>query len=336
MKRIFLFLSLVTLFNASSFAQGAKNIKINEVLTNNKESMLDEYGEKLPWIELANTSFSTYDIRGMYITTDKATLNKGLSVPDRIKMMSQIPNGSERTTLSAQEHVLYFLNSNPAKSDMHLDAKVNPDTILWIGLFDGNAVDLIDSVTVPVLSENCSLARIKNKDKEIVWEQKQPEFVTPSTANISGPTVSKIDKLKKDDPHGFGITILSMGVVFTCLALLYIAFWLLGRFMNRSKHIKEVIDMDKPENRKLEMIRHNDDDDDDEEQPSIKPLVAQKADEQKEEMKKEISPEIVAAIAQAIKDYQDDVHVEESGVITLLPKHTPWTTRVSTAPKSHW
>ncbi len=338
MKRIFLFLSLVALFNASSFAQGAKNIKINEVLTNNKESMLDEYGAKLPWIEFANTSFSTYDIRGMYITTDKATLDKKLSVPERIKMMSQIPNGSKRTSLSAQEHVLYFLNSNPTKSDMHLDAKVNPDTVLWIGLFDGNAVDLIDSVTVPVLAENCSFARVKNKDKEVVWEQKQPEYVTACTANLTSVSESKIAKLKRDDPHGFGITILSMGVVFTCLALLYIAFLLLGRFMNRSKHIKEVIDMDNPENRKLEMIRHNDDDDDDN-APSIKPLVAQKtAIEEKvdEPQKKEISPEVIAAIAQAIKDYQDDVHVEESGVITLTPKQTPWSTRVSTAPKSHW
>ena len=55
-----------------------------------------------------------------------------------------------------------------------------------------------------------------------------------------------------------------------------------------------------------------------------------------EEKKQEITPEIAAVIAQAIKDYQDDVHVEESGVITLIPKHTPWSTRVSSAPKSHW
>ncbi len=335
MKRIFLFLSLITLFNASSFAQGAKNIKINEVLTNNKESMLDEYGTKLPWIELANTSFSTYDIRGMYITTNKATLDEGLSVPERIKMMSQIPNGSERTSLSAQEHVLYFLNSNPAKSDMHLDAQVNPDTTMWIALFDGNAVDLIDSVTVPVLAENSSFARIKNKDKQIVWEQKQPEFVSPGTANISGPTESKIAKLKKDDPHGFGITILSMGVVFTCLALLYIAFWLLGRFMNRSKHLKEVIDMDKPENIKLEMVRHNDDDDD-EDNPAAPVAAAAASKKAAEEKKEEITPEVIAAITMAIKDYQDDVHVEESGVITVLPKQSPWSMRTSNAPKSHW
>ena len=320
MKRFILFLSLITVFGSAAFAQGAKNIKINEVLTNNTKSMLDEYGMTLPWIELANTSFSTYDIRGMYIATDKKVLDEKLTVPERIQLMSQIPNGSERTTLSAQEHVLYFLNSNPAKSDMHLDAKVDSSQVVWIALFDGNAVDLIDSVTVPVLKENYSYARIKGKDKQITWEEKSPEFASPGTANITSASESKIAKLKRDDPHGFGITILSMGVVFTCLALLYIAFMLLGKFMNRSKHIKVVIDMDKPENRKLEVIRHGDDDDDEPVATPVAKPVAAKV----EEKKPEITPEIAAAIAQAIKDYQDDVHVEESGVITLLPKQSAW------------
>lgn len=324
MKRIFLFLSLITAFGSAAFAQGAKNIKINEVLTNNTKSMLDEYGEALPWIELANTSFSTYDIRGMYIATDKKVLDQSLSVPQRIEMMSQIPNGSERTSLSAQEHVLYFLNSNPAKSDMHLDAKLDSTQVVWIALFDGNAVDLIDSVSVPVLNENYSFARIKNKDKQIVWEEKTPEFASPGTANITSVSESKIAKLKREDPHGFGITILAMGVVFTCLALLYIAFMLLGKFMTRSKHIKVVIDMDKPENRKLEVIRHNDDDDEEETTPAPVAAAAKPAAEKKEEKKPEMDPEIAAAIAQAIKDYQDDVHVEESGVITLLPKQSAW------------
>lgn len=335
MKRILLFLSLITIVGSSAYAQGAKNIKINEVLTNNTQSMLDEYGENLPWLELANTSFSTYDIRGMYIATDRKVLDQKLSVPERIKLMSQIPNGSERTSLSAQEHVLYFLNSNPAKSDMHLAANIDNDKEVWIALYDGNAVDLIDSVTVPVLKENYSFARIKNKDKQIVWEEKTPEFASPSTANITTVSESKIAKLKREDPHGFGITILAMGVVFTCLALLYIAFMLLGKFMTRSKHIKVVIDMDKPENRKLEVVRHGDDDDEEEEKPASA-VASQPATEKPEEKKPEMDPEIAAVIAQAIKDYQDDVHVEESGVITVIPKQSPWATRIPSAPKAHW
>ena len=310
------------MFGSTAFAQGAKTIKINEVLTNNKTSLLDEYGNRLPWIELANTSFSTYDIRGMYIATDTAVLNKNLSVPARIKLMSLIPNNSERTSLSAQEHMLYYLNSTPAKGDWHLDAKVDSSAVIWIALYDGNANDLIDSVTVPVLKEDYSYARIKNKNKEIVWQVQQPEFATPATANITSVSEGKIAKLKRDDPYGIGITVLSMGVVFTCLALLYIAFLLLGKFMNRSKHLKEVIDMDRPKNRKLDM-KHRSEDEDDHAHHESSSFSLPMA----EDATPKLTPEVAAVIAQAIKDYQDDVHVEESGVITLIPHSSPWTRR---------
>lgn len=98
MKKILLSLALVALCT-SMFAQGAKNIKINEVVTNNSASIQDEFGKHLPWVELTNKSFSTYNIRGMYISTNRATLNKQLSAPERIKMMSIIPNGDTRTSI---------------------------------------------------------------------------------------------------------------------------------------------------------------------------------------------------------------------------------------------
>lgn len=318
MKRVFMSLSLIACFANLTFAQGAKNIKINEVLTNNTESLLDEYGTRLPWLELANTSFSTYDIRGMYIATDRAVLDKTLSVPQRIKMMSQIPSGNDISILSAQEHGLYFLNSSSAKGYTHLEAKVDVEKPLWIGLYDGNAVDLIDSVTVPVLKENCSYARYKNKEKQVAWEVKQPEFVSPGTANITSVSESKIAKLKREDPHGFGITILAMGVVFTCLALLYLSFFCLGKIMNRSKTVHDIVNLDEAGNLKLDISRSKSADNNEAEEKT-----PDKENENKE-VKQDIPDEIVAVIAQAIQDYQDDVHVEESGVITLVPHETRW------------
>ena len=75
------------------FGQGAKNIKINEVLIDNKTSVQDEFGQHLPWVELVNTSFSTYNVRGMFITTNRKALDKNLTAPQRIALMSPIPNG---------------------------------------------------------------------------------------------------------------------------------------------------------------------------------------------------------------------------------------------------
>ena len=111
-----LLLSGILLASASMvMAQGAKNIRLNEVLTNNTASIEDEFGQREAWIEFENTSFSTYNIRGMYLTTDRSVLDPKMSVPERIKRMSVIPNGEPRTQIAARQHVVFFCNSNPAQ-----------------------------------------------------------------------------------------------------------------------------------------------------------------------------------------------------------------------------
>ncbi|MBR6998886.1 MAG: hypothetical protein IKI19_08825, partial [Prevotella sp.] len=106
MKRLLL-IALLLSGASTMFGQGAKNIVINEVLTNNTASIQDEFGEREAWIELENTSFTTYNIRGMYITTDRSVLDPNMSVPERIKRMSVIPNGDARTSLGGRQHVVF-------------------------------------------------------------------------------------------------------------------------------------------------------------------------------------------------------------------------------------
>ena len=113
MKKKYSLIAVLAVCHLMVFGQGAKNIKINEVMPVNTESIVDEYGEHLPWIELANTSFTTFNVRGMYIATDTAVLNKALTVPERVSMMSIIPNNETRTNLSGRPHLIFYLNSNP-------------------------------------------------------------------------------------------------------------------------------------------------------------------------------------------------------------------------------
>ena len=101
--------------------QGAKNIRINEVLTNNTASIVDEFGNREAWIELENTSFTTYNIRGMYFTTDRSVLDPKMSVPERIKRMSAIPSGDPRTQIGGRQHLVFFGNSNPMQGKLHMD-----------------------------------------------------------------------------------------------------------------------------------------------------------------------------------------------------------------------
>ncbi len=287
------------------FPQGAKNIKINEVLTNNEESLQDEFGRHLPWIELANTSFSTYNVRGMYITTDPAVLDKSLTAPKRIAKMYMIPNEDDRTSMQARTHLIFFLNSNPSKGTLHFSNKVDPHKPIWIALYDGNGIDLIDSVTVPILEKDKSYARIK--DGFMKWDIKTPDAVTPGIGNYIEINETKVAKLKREDPYGIGITVLSMGIVFFSLTLLFAFFSLLGKLITS----KRIAGKNKESSNRSKSTRI--------------PISASESSAIKSKKSDAGIEEIyIAVISMALKQYQDNMHDEESGIITILPHRTMW------------
>ena len=92
--------ALLLTTSQTMMGQGAKNIVISEVLTGNANSVVDEFGQREAWIELENTSFSTYNVRGMFITTNRQVLDKSLSAPERIKLMSTIQSHSTSNATS--------------------------------------------------------------------------------------------------------------------------------------------------------------------------------------------------------------------------------------------
>lgn len=292
--------------------QGAKNIQINEVLTDNATNIEDEFGTHPAWVELSNIAYSTYNVRGMYLTTDTTVLDRSLSAPDRIAKMVLIPNNEKRTSLSARQHIVFFMNSNPAKGGLHLNLKAEPGKPLWVALYDGNGVDLIDSVSVPALPQDCSYAR--QHDGSPQWVVKAVDAVTPGTDNFIQVSETKVAKIKREDPHGFGITVLSMGVVFSCLALLFIFFTLFGIYMKHKQDIKDAIDRQPLKtvtkvSEEVVDLGH-------------KANVVLKDGLQTKGVDKEI---YIAVISMALKQYMDDVHDVESGIITIRPKQTKWT-----------
>lgn len=315
MKRIGLTLFALAFAVVVAFAQGAGNIRINEVMTSNSTSLQDEFGNHGPWVEIANTAYSTYDVRGMYITTDPSVLDKKMSVPERIKRMSIIPNGEKRTLLSARQHLVFFLNSTPTKGGLHLSSRVNATNPLWIALYDGNAVDIIDSVTVPVLVANTSYARYT--DGAGKWVKKAESAVTPGIDNFIKTDMAKTEKLKRDDPYGFGITLLCMGIVFACLALLYVFFLVFGFVADRRNKLEKVAKVQpiKPivsTGKKLNEVRH-------------KTTNILKDGMETKGRDKEI---YIAVIAMALKQYTDHVHDVESGILTIKPHHSSWSEHV--------
>ena len=309
MNKIRVLLSGLLLVSASAvMAQGAKNIRLNEVVTNNTASIQDEFGQREAWIELENTSFTTYNIRGMYLTTDRSVLNPQMSVPERIKRMCIIPNGEPRTQIGGRQHIVFFSNSNPAKGKLHLSLKVPMSEPVWIGFYNGNAEELIDSVTVPALAVDQSYARHGNQ-----WSVKSADNVTPGIENFIKTDETKDAKLKREDPHGIGITLLAMGIVFFCLALLFLFFWIFGLIMNHLDTAKKVVNAQpiKPITKTVE-VTHD--------LAHATGNILQDGLE-----KKGIDKEVyIAVISMALKQYQDDVHDVESGIITIKARETGW------------
>ena len=310
MDKFRLLLSGMMLATTSAvMAQGAKNIRINEVLTNNTASIQDEFGQREAWMELENTSFTTYNVRGMYFTTDRSVLDPEMSVPERIKRMSVIPSGDPRTQIGARQHLVFFCNSNPAQGKLHIALPVPMSEPFWLAFYNGNATELIDSVSVPALAADMSYARSGNK-----WTVKAPENVTPGIENFIKTDETKDAKLKREDPHGFGITLLAMGIVFFCLAVLFVFFWLFGVIMRHIDTVKKVANTQpiKPVTKTVE---------------ATAAIAHTTGNLLQDGLKtKGIDKEVyIAVISMALKQYLDDVHDVESGIITIKSHHTTWT-----------
>jgi hypothetical protein len=300
MKRFGFLFGAIIAGSISMLGQGAKNIQINEVLTNNNTNYVDEYGKHLAWVELNNIAYSTYNVRGMYLTTDRSVLGN-ISVSERIKKMACIPSSDERTNLTARKHLLLFCNSTSNKGSLHLALKLDPNKINWIALYDGNGVNLIDSITIPPLKANCSFAR--QSDGSDKWTVKTLNAVTPGISNFVQISESKVAKVKREDPYGIGLTLLAMGVVFFCLTLFYAFFRILGIFItyeNKMMRVKTI--------KKISKASH-------------KAVIIAKDGYSGKGIDKEI---YMAVIAMALKEYEEDIHDIESNIITITPHHSNW------------
>ena len=215
---IFLFAAFMV---SSVWAQGRKGLRINEVLVTNENNYQDDYGCQSAWIEIFNTTFGTVDVRSCYLTNDK---NNPKKYP--------IPKGDVLTEMPPRQHVLFWADGKPNRGTFHVNFTLDPDKDNWIGLYDSNCRDLIDSVTVPAgIPTDHSYARYEDGVGHWVIKggNEQSGYVTPSTNNITLDKNVKIDMFTEHDPFGVGMAIMAMAIVFAGLLLLYLLFRLIGQ-----------------------------------------------------------------------------------------------------------
>ena len=270
-----------------SFAQGAKNLKFNEILVTNTASIVDEYGCRSAWIEFHNDAFASANARNCFLTTDRAVLDEKLSAPERIKMMYQIPSGDVATHIEGKQKMLFHADALPKRGVFHTSFTLTDNTENWIALYDANGTTLLDSVTVPALGENQSWAR--EKDGVGAWKIVTADNVTPAATNIVEQGEGKVAKFKRLDSRGVGMTVMCMAVVFSALAILWFLFAIIGKVF-----AKTISSAKKAPAKAAPAAKNNADD------------------------------EVMAAISMALHEHFGNVHDEESGILTIDGGESSW------------
>jgi len=301
-------------FNAKS--QNMTDMRLNEIVVENTDGFIDDYGNRSSWIEIYNTSYGTVDVAGCFLSDDPNNLKK-----------YRIPKGDVLTKIKPKQHLLFYTDGTPDKGTFHTSFILD-STSTEVFLVNTNGKDIIDHITFnpALLSNGKSWGRrvdgIGSSNKTGVmarsWRISQSENaaegdngwdvltkVTPSSANVIDDKESKLILLKEKDPHGGIMAITAMSVVFFALLVLYFLFRMVSArqmAMEEAKKIRreaKAAKKSKPNNANV----------------TVNIPQGEYTDE-------EIAAAIVVAIELAQADEQ--IHDVESNILTFKNIKSPW------------
>ncbi len=171
---------------------------INEFMASNNTAHQDPNGDFDDWIEIYNAGNAAIDIGGMFLTDDLSEPNKW-----------QIPNDVPLTTTIEPNGFLVFWADNETNEGLlHTNFKLEKDGE-QIGLFDIDAVTLIDSLTFTEQVADISYGRFPDANATLRFFGTP----TPGTAN-SGAFIGIVDDTKFSRDRGFYDTPFNVGI--TC------------------------------------------------------------------------------------------------------------------------
>ncbi|MDE6317580.1 MAG: OadG family protein [Muribaculaceae bacterium] len=237
MKKSFLLLLLGVMGCLSVAAQSRGGLRINEVMVDNTNSIVDDYGENGAWIELFNSTFAPLEISSVYITTVK------FDNPDSIDkaQMYAVPLGDVNTKIPKRQHVIFWADGQPTRGTFHTNFVLTPGEDNYIALYDADGRTLIDEIVIPAdLAAGDSYARKIDGEGGVndpaAWEVRdgsENKYITPSSNNIIKDTNKKVDTFHERDKRGFALTVMAMAIVFTALLVLCLCFMLISKIGER-------------------------------------------------------------------------------------------------------
>jgi Na+-transporting methylmalonyl-CoA/oxaloacetate decarboxylase gamma subunit len=208
MKRL-LTVSILILAAASLQAQNVIDLIISEVMVDNTSSVVDDFGERTPWVEVFNTSQGTVNIAGCFFTDDPSDLTK-----------SPIVKGDLRTKIGPRQVAVFFADGQSSKGTFYLNFPLREGSTLYLVSNDGRTV--IDSIEIPAgIPEGQSISKFATDRKEMVFDDVHAAVPSPLSVNGRHNQKTKAQIVKENDPHGYTLTIVSISVVFLALLILF-------------------------------------------------------------------------------------------------------------------
>ena len=198
-------------------AQNVSDLIISEALAQPDSTCIqDGYGRRIGWIELYNTSTGTVNFAGCFLTDDRNDLKK-----------SPISKTDLRTKLGPRQVAVIFASGNRADGTFYSGITLEPGSTVYLVSNDGRTI--IDSLAIPE-----SLPAGKSVIK-LADDIRQQHFVPVETPSVPSPGIlnggqdkeSKAQRMAEQDPHGWTLSVVSVSVVFSALAILWFFFWLL-------------------------------------------------------------------------------------------------------------
>ena len=285
MKRKLTLLFLCLLPVSLLRAQNVADLILSEAMPDgDSTSVIDAYGRHGGWVEVFNTSQGTVNFGGCFVSDDRADLRKNL-----------IPKGDLRTLVGPRQTALFFASGNGSQGPLYLNFRIRPGSTLYLTSNDGRT--LIDSLVIPGdLPAGKSVARFARDLRGMEFHGSDTvSEPTPGVANGNPDAETRSQKMAREDPHGWILSLVSVLVVFTALAILWFLFNLIfDRPARRQRRRKTTAPGDVP--------------------PEVAAAIAMALDQEQ-------NGEVYAAIAMALHLYQTEtVHDTESFILTI--RHT--------------
>jgi len=279
-------------------AQNVSDLIISEALAQpDSTGILDEYGRRTGWIELYNKSTGTVNFGGCYLTDDRTDLRKSL-----------IPKSDLRTKLGPRQVVLIWCSGRSEDGTFYAGFTLSPGKTVYLVSNDGRTV--IDSLAIPsTLPEGLAAYKQAYDIRRQNWEfVDNPEIPSPRAVNGGSDTTSGGALMKERDPHGWILSITSVSVVFSALAILWFLFWLLfDRHAKKSAAPGKAAQVTKgtPEG-------------------EVAAAIALALDMEQD-------GDTYAAIATAVHLYlTESIHDPEPGIVTIVRKESAWNNKALT------